>query len=225
MDIKYNYSIKDYAYLEIRKRIVTCELLPGTKISEKEMAEKLQISRTPIRESFIRLQKDGLVDIYPQKGTIVTKINLHRVEEERFVRSSIEFNLAKMCIDKIGEKEFRVLDEIILKQKQAYEKRDYYEFISYDDEFHKVFYEVCNRKMTWQLVKNNSTHDKRTRIISFWSEGFVENIIEDHRKILEAHKSRDEQQVLKLIKEHLEEIIDHKVYLANNYPQYFEEQI
>ena len=65
---------------------MSLELPPGTSISEKEIAEKLQVSRTPVREAFLRLSEDELLNVLPQRGTLVTLIDLEHVDEARFLQ-------------------------------------------------------------------------------------------------------------------------------------------
>ena len=79
-------SIRENVYRVIRENITSLQLAPGTTVSTQELAAKLQVSRTPVREAFIRLQKEDLVEITPQKGTMVSRIDLTRAEKERFIR-------------------------------------------------------------------------------------------------------------------------------------------
>ena len=83
-------SIRENVYRVIRENITSLQLAPGTTVSTQELAAKLQVSRTPVREAFIRLQKEDLVEITPQKGTMVSRIDLTRAEKERFIRESLE---------------------------------------------------------------------------------------------------------------------------------------
>ena len=83
-------SSRMYVYSNLKGKIMNGEIAPGTKLSEQEISEKLGISRTPVREAFLQLAQEYLVGIYPQRGTIVTKIDLQLVEEGRFVREHIE---------------------------------------------------------------------------------------------------------------------------------------
>ena len=73
-------SIRENVYRVIRENITSLQLAPGTTVSTQELAAKLQVSRTPVREAFIRLQKEDLVEITPQKGTMVSRIDLTRAE-------------------------------------------------------------------------------------------------------------------------------------------------
>ena len=83
-------TVNGAVYEELKRSIITLRLAPGTEMSTLEIATKLNVSRTPVREAFLRLQNEDLVEMVPQKQTIVSRINLDRVEQERFLRESLE---------------------------------------------------------------------------------------------------------------------------------------
>ena len=83
-------SIREYALRIMNKNLLNMNLAPGMALSEQEIANELEISRTPVREAFIRLAHDNLLDILPQKGTYVAKIDLGQVAESIFLRETME---------------------------------------------------------------------------------------------------------------------------------------
>jgi DNA-binding GntR family transcriptional regulator len=85
-----SHTIGDGVYFTLRKNIVNLNLKPGEPLNVKSISEKLGVSRTPVRDAFIKLEKEGLVDVFPQKGTSVSRIDLRRVDEEKFIRESLE---------------------------------------------------------------------------------------------------------------------------------------
>ncbi len=96
-------SIRENVYRIIRENITSLQLAPGTTVSTQELAAKLQVSRTPVREAFIRLQKEDLVEITPQKGTMVSRIDLTRAEKERFIRESLETAILPLFLQNCTE--------------------------------------------------------------------------------------------------------------------------
>ncbi|UUZ94098.1 GntR family transcriptional regulator [Paenibacillus sp. P25] len=82
--------IRDYVHETLRKNIMELKLEPGRFISEKEVIEMLQVSRTPIREAFVKLSQEELIETIPQKGSFISLIDLKLVEESRFVRETLE---------------------------------------------------------------------------------------------------------------------------------------
>ena len=83
-------SARDQVYYWLKEDIMKFRLIPGTHISEKEISGKYEVSRTPVREAFLQLAKEGLLEIYPQKGTRVSLIDLDLVEEARFMRENLD---------------------------------------------------------------------------------------------------------------------------------------
>src|SRR5699024_6689240 len=101
-----NLSTRDFVYKTIKKRIIELELKPVQKISEQEIAKELEVSRTPVREAFLKLSQEDLIGIYPQVGTIVSKIDLDLVEEGRFIRENIERAVVREACHKFNEEQF-----------------------------------------------------------------------------------------------------------------------
>src|SRR5262249_9041063 len=89
-------STRDAVYHKLKEQILSVELIPGTNISEKEISVQMGVSRTPVRESFVRLSQEGLLDIYPQRGTVVSLIDLELVEEARFMREQLECAVVRL---------------------------------------------------------------------------------------------------------------------------------
>ena len=106
-------SIRENVYRVIRENITSLQLAPGTTVSTQELAAKLQVSRTPVREAFIRLQKEDLVEITPQKGTMVSRIDLTRAEKERFIRESLETAILPLFLQNCTEPDLKELELLI----------------------------------------------------------------------------------------------------------------
>ena len=123
-------SIRENVYRVIRENITSLQLAPGTTVSTQELAAKLQVSRTPVREAFIRLQKEDLVEITPQKGTMVSRIDLTRAEKERFIRESLETAILPLFLQNCTEPDLKELELLIEKQKACFTGLKPLEFIA-----------------------------------------------------------------------------------------------
>ena len=113
-------SIRENVYRVIRENITSLQLAPGTTVSTQELSSKLQVSSTPVREAFIRLQKEDLVEITPQKGTMVSRIDLTRAEKERFIRESLETAILPLFLQNCTEPDLKELELLIEKQKACF---------------------------------------------------------------------------------------------------------
>ena len=93
-------TASEQIYNEIYSRILFLELKPGEDLNMKELLNEAGVSRSPLRDALLKLQEDNLVEIFPQKGSCVTKINLHQVETERFMRTTLELAVVPLFAQK-----------------------------------------------------------------------------------------------------------------------------
>lgn len=181
------------------------------------------MSRTPVREAFVRLSQEGLLNIYPQKGTVVSLIDLGAVEEGRFLREHLERAVVKeACKDFPQEKIFAL--EMNLKFEKLYmQEYDHKKLFQSDEEFHKIIFEGCNKKRIWESIHEMSTDFQRIRLLRLISNFTWDNIYSQHKEILDAIKNKDSESGEKLMKEHLNMVIFDEKQIKENYPDYFKE--
>ena len=98
--VDHGEQVGPQVYRSLRERIIRGELEPGGLISEAEIARAFSISRQPVREAFIKLAEEGLVEIRPQRGTLVRRINIASVMDARFVREAVEADIVKIVAEK-----------------------------------------------------------------------------------------------------------------------------
>ena len=115
-------------------------VLPGQAISETEMAAGFGVSRTPIREALIRLADEGLIDIYPQAGTFVSRIDLAAVREAQFVRQTLETAVAIQAASTAAG--VTVFEPILERQERAIRDNDFPEFFASDEDLHRTVFEL-----------------------------------------------------------------------------------
>ena len=162
-------SIRENVYRIIRENITSLQLAPGTTVSTQELAAKLQVSRTPVREAFIRLQKEDLVEITPQKGTMVSHIDLTRAEKERFIRESLETAILPLFLQNCTEPDLKELELLIEKQKACFAGLKPLEFIALDNQFHQRFFELAGQDLSWDVVASTNPHYNRLRVLTVQS--------------------------------------------------------
>ncbi|RVH13490.1 GntR family transcriptional regulator, partial [Sinorhizobium meliloti] len=128
-------AVGPQVYRILREQIIQAELVPGARISEAEIARSLSISRQPVREAFIKLAEEGLVQVLPQRGTYVTRISTASVMDVRFVREAIEADIVRQVA---GEHKAAIVAELreqIARQKQV-PHDDRAAFLRLDELFH-----------------------------------------------------------------------------------------
>lgn len=214
-------TIGDFVYETIKKEILEMILKPGDQISEKEIAERLKVSRTPARESILRLSKENLLDVVPYRGTYVSKISIGDVTEAWFIRHTLEEKIISLAINIFTNREVQILQDILNKQKLAVETSNYSQFFELDELFHYTFYKECNRLNTWNIIQTIYNQYKRIRIITLDNDVKIMGLYKEHIEILEGIVTKNIDKSLKGLKNHLEKLGIEIKSLQKKYPEYF----
>ncbi|GAB6087213.1 GntR family transcriptional regulator [Alkaliphilus crotonatoxidans] len=218
-----SFNIGDSVYYTLRKNIMTLNLKPGEVLSVKDISEKWNVSRSPVRDALIKLEKEGLVEIIPQKGTTVSKIDLKRVLEERFLRESLEEKAIRQFIKCYRESDIAIMKHCIEMQKQSLKDNDYISFLNYDDNFHHAFFKAIDKEMCWEIIESMSGHYKRIRLMSLWDLDILSNVVLQHEEILENICSSNLAGASEILIKHLSKLSMEELGLIKKYPEYFKE--
>ncbi|WP_121609791.1 GntR family transcriptional regulator [Mesobacillus foraminis] len=214
-------STRDHSYQILKEKILNLELEPGTKISEKEIAEQLNVSRTPVREAFMKLAQEELLDIIPQSGTIVSRINLEHVEEGRFIREVLEKEIVALaCKAFPGDYRFKLESNIVM-QDLCVEQKNILKLFELDEEFHQILFFGCKKGRTWKMLQLLNSHFNRLRILRLQSNSDWDHIISQHKLIYQLIVNKDEEQAVKVMEQHLRLVVIEKEFLKERYPYYF----
>jgi DNA-binding GntR family transcriptional regulator len=214
-------SVADTVFDELHNQILLLELPPGTKISEVEVAKALGVSRQPVRDAFYRLSKLGFLSIRPQRATLVSQISATGVLQARFVRNALETETVRTACQVLTSEDHEALDDILENQRKAVDAADPVSFHRLDDQFHR---EICERSglaFAWDIIRENKAHMDRVRFLSLAFAS--QDAFEDHLKIMDAIRARDEDRAMHHMREHLSHIkkqivgirADHERYFAN----------
>ncbi|MDR2303324.1 MAG: GntR family transcriptional regulator [Treponema sp.] len=214
-------NVQDSVYASLRKSIINLNLVPGTVISEKEISLRYDVSRTPVREAFIHLSKEGLVKVIPQRETLVSLIDLDRVEQELFLRESLEMAVLEPFINRCRPEHIAELEEIVKIQTAAFDRSEYINFMNSDDRFHRVFFEVAGHKLGWEVLESMCGHYYRVRLLTVWLNGIVQNIVSQHIEILSAIKKKDVRESRLKLGRHLHKLHTEENMLQEKFPEYF----
>jgi DNA-binding GntR family transcriptional regulator len=220
-------NAKEFAYETLKSDILNLKMIPGTKISEKLMSDLLQVSRTPIREAFLKLAQEELLTIIPQSGTFISLINLDRAEEARFVREIIESRIVGLCCDNlIDETIFTLEVNLKMQEKLASDKvgnQEVQKFLELDEAFHKALFVCSGKERTWKMIQDMAGHLYRFRLLRLTDiKVFDWDVLMDHHKeIFEAICEKDKTKAETLMSEHLRLMLFEQDILMQEYPQYF----
>ena len=217
-------SAREAAYETIRSRIITMELKPGDPLNDRELAEELGISRTPMREALLMLNLARMVDIKPQSGTHVAPIDLHLMELEQFSRYTLEKEiLTRMCGRLTPEQEagYRQLIEAYRVLEASPEEPDReMRLLELDNAFHRRAFELCGMEHHFDHMLASLQHVERIRKFSLQTEE-NKSVCSSHTAILEAllHGSTDD--VSEALESHLSRYKQSVAQARSVHPEYF----
>ncbi|MEK5493348.1 GntR family transcriptional regulator [Paenibacillus sp. FSL R7-0297] len=214
-------STRDIVYRSLKNQILLLELPPGTSISEKEISLKFNVSRTPVRESFVRLAQEGLLDVYPQRGTVVSLIDSGLVEEARFMREHLERAVMREACSSFQAKHLIDIKANLDKQRLCIEDQDYKEMFMLDEEFHHLIFTGCSKKNTWEVVQQIKVHLNRSRMLKLTADHNWEHLYQQHYCLYEAIQTHDVSQGDHMMQEHMALTIADQEMLMEKYPQYY----
>ncbi len=214
-------SVQEMVYRTLRDKIVSMELKPGTTISTQEIADSMSVSRTPVREAFIRLQREDLLDVTPQRSTVVSKINMDRVYQERFIREALEIEVAQKFIEVATPEVLARMRRNIEKQYAAIEEQRYVDYLELDNALHQTAFTETHEDLGRSIVQQMNGHYDRIRLISAWEGQIVYTAMQEHEKYVDYIERRDALHARKLLRSHLQALRMQEEILLTNWSEYF----
>lgn len=216
-------ATSEQVYLALREGIVSAELRPGLKLSENELAGELGVSRTPVREALARLRDERLVAIVPQLGTFVTLISPRAVADAEFVREALECAAVSRAVARVGHEELEELQWNITAQEQARGVGNERAFDRLDEEFHRRLCDFSGHAIAWSLSRRANGHLDRIRRLSLPDPDYLQEMLDEHTRILAAVAAGDAASAEAAMREHLRMVTSSLPRLAQLHPDYFEE--
>jgi DNA-binding GntR family transcriptional regulator len=216
-------SARDQVYLALREAIISAELEPGRRLSENELAERLGVSRTPVREALVRLRDERLVAIVPQLGTFVTLISTDAIEDAAFVREALECAAIRLATERAREEDLAELQANLVAQDRAQESGDADAFDRLDDALHRRLCELSGREIAWQLSRRANGHLDRVRRLSLPEPGYLGEMVAEHRQVVAAVADRDPGHAEATLRHHLRMVLSSVPHIREVHPDYFEE--
>lgn len=213
-------SNRDYAFRVIRDNIITLELKPGTMLSEQDLANELDLSRTPVHEALQELSKTRIIEVFPQKGSLVSLINLELVEEAVFVRATLEAAITEMACQLATEEDIKQLEENVSLQEFYLTQNNADKIMQLDNEFHEKMYHIANKMQCFYMVKSMNIHHDRFRELRIHAADGTP-IVKTHRQILQAFIDKDSAKAKELCIAHVNTTHLDAEAIRQKYPAYF----
>jgi len=212
-------DVYDFLYGQIN----ALKLLPGTRISEVEMAERFDVSRQPVREAFIRLANRDLLLVRPQRATVVRRFSNEKIKRARFIRHAIESEvLRRACRKPLGNFQAR-LERCIEAQERAIRDGDIDRFHKLDYDFHKLLCAAAGSEFVFEAIVEAKAQVDRICILSLAQPATMDELVDDHRRIFDAVASGDEGGVIREITTHLTRLDDVIAGIRKSHADFFED--
>jgi DNA-binding GntR family transcriptional regulator len=205
-------------YEALRRKVLTLELPPGTALSENELAASLKVSRTPVRESLILLSEEGLVQIFPQVGSFVSRVDPARVADAQFLREAVEMASLE---DLPAELDSQLVDE--LRRNLGEQQRpglDLEGFFELDEAFHQGLLRLSGHGSAWTTVASAKGHLDRARRLGL-HETPATDFAAQHVQILDAVLAGDVALARTAMRIHLRAVFNDVERIREHSPELF----
>lgn len=207
-------QVHDWLY----RCVLRGDLLPGTRLSETEIAAQVNLSRQPVREAFIRLAADGLAEVLPQRGTYIGRISMRAVLSARFIREAVESDLARHVA--ATRPDLTAMAVELTVQERCDVEGDVPGFIESDDRFHRAMALAADQGAVWQDLERLKAQMNRLRHLSMRVFDRSQTIAQ-HRAVLTALQAGDADGAEDAIRTHLRQMLTELPQMAAAHPDYF----
>ena len=204
----------------LRGMIIALELPPGSPLSRAALAEQFGVSSTPIRDALMRLEEEGLVEVFPQYATVVSRIDVHRAQQAHFLRQALELEIVRALALKPDEVLVTELNATIARQQQFAKAGAFEKFMAADNEFHAQLYAAADKQDIWTLVKSRSGHIDRLRRLHLPSPGKAQDIVRHHKLITKAIAGGEPEEAQKHLRTHLSGTLSELAQIRARHPEY-----
>lgn len=195
--------LRDVVFNTLRQAIITGEFAPGERLMEIALAEKLGVSRTPVREAIRKLELEGLVVMIPRKGAEVAQITEKDLRDSLEVRCNLEELSVKLACERITKEGEEKLKLALADFRKAIEEQDFQKIVDSDIAFHDVIFEVTQNHRLMQIASSLREQVYRYRVQYIKDAKLHPVLEEEHRMIVDYILKKDVQQAVSVMKKHI----------------------
>ena len=204
MMLNTDLPLREVVFNVLRKEILRGDLKPGERLMEIQLANRLGVSRTPVREAIRKLELEGLVLMIPRRGAEVAKITEKSLRDTLEVRGTLEKLAVTLACQRITDKELEELRKAADYCGTFLNKNDLMGIAKADEKFHNVIYHATNNQKLIKILSNLSEQVYRYRVEYLKNENTPAQIIKEHKQLLEAIEAKDEGLASKIAEIHID---------------------
>lgn len=211
-----NHKLKDVVYKYVRDEIVAFKLRPGDRLLEEEIAKKLGLSRTPVREAFVTLSSEGFIEIFPRRGAVVKEVTMKDLIDTLVVREELEILAIRLAIPNIDYEILKNLKNAKIKFEKAVENAETTKMIKADTLFHDIIFSCTENEQLIKILKSLKEQLYRYRAIYIREKASLTEIVKDHEEIYKSLELKDIERAKKAVSDH---ITNQKEALKNQFEE------
>lgn len=204
VDMNEFLPLRDVVFNTLRKAILTGQLKPGERLMEVHLANRLGVSRTPIREAMRKLELEGLVIMIPRRGAEVAEITEKSLSDVLEVRRALDALSVELACDRITDEEIEELGKACDEFERAAKGKDVSVIARADVALHDIIVQAAGNQRLQQLVNNLAEQMYRYRFVYIKDESQHDKLIAEHREIYESIAGHDKERALKAAKLHID---------------------
>lgn len=195
--------LREVIFNTLREAIIVGELKPGERLMEVQLADKMGVSRTPVREAIRKLELEGLVTMIPRKGAHVADLSVKDIMDVLEVRASLDGLATALAAIRITEDELRELNHVRGQFESNIERDNLQGSIKKDVEFHEIIYRASRNEKLIQIISNLREQIHRFRVIYLKDYMSAQDIVKEHSEIFDALKEKDMDRSRQLAQTHI----------------------
>ena len=204
MDVNDYLPLRDVVFNTLRQAILRGEMEPGERLMEIQLAQKLGVSRTPIREAIRKLELEGLVIMIPRKGAEVAHITEKDMKDVLEVRSTLEELVVELAIKNVTDEKIEELKCANKVFESAIVSKDAVNIVEADVKFHDILYSMTNNARLIQIINNLREQMYRYRLEYIKDRQTRNTLIQEHQEIIDSIEKKDIERAKKAILVHID---------------------
>ena len=196
--------LRDVVFNTLRQAILTGEMKPGERLMEIHLAEKLGVSRTPIREAIRKLELEGFVVMIPRRGTYVADISIRDITEIYEIRACLDELAAGLAAERITNDELERLNRLLVEFGQCINAGNMERIVEVDTAFHEVLYTASRNARLHSIINNLREQVTSIRGRSMSYPGRLHDTMNEHRTLVDFIAARDVEGARNAARSHIE---------------------
>lgn len=196
-------SLSNSLFADIREHIMNGKYSNGEKLTENKICSEFGVSRTPVREAFKQLELEGLIENIPNRGAFVIGLSEQDIHDIYELRKAIEIKAIKWAIERMAEEELKDLQESYDLMEFYTLKKDTEKVEDMNSNFHEIIYQSTHSRFLEHVLKSYQFYIMKTRRAALQVEDRLEEVLQEHKRILDAIYAKDIEEGKKAVIEHL----------------------